>query len=191
MARVLSRDAAQELTDRINDEAVNWKLVMEAWNNSIWLTYNLIDWEDYCTAHIDPPMPVGQRIFSGSPEDDVRLTNLRNLREQGMPVWAIAAAYRASSSNISYLLHHKAKVPRKGDGQAAEYETRKPSRVPVVKTLRKPMVDITRGARRIGVIMNSSPRQITDNRETLRNLYLTELRLASQQIDAAIEALQK
>lgn len=186
MSTRLDRKSALELTREINKGGINWKAVDQAYRYSIHFSLGYVSWLEYCRKALKPEPRPRYRVSRGTPEFEVRRQNFSNLREQGMDLKSIAAAYGISQSVISAML-----VGRRSSSSKDMKFGHTGQRIALSKQLARPVADLASASRRIVRAIDTSPEALRHNREVLRNLYLTELRLATEQLETVIEKLQK
>lgn len=167
-------DESVRVTTRIGSTTpIPWNDVVRAYQGRAWEALGYTCWEHYATG-----------LFQGghpnlTPEE--RVERVLWLREKGMPVRAIAAV---TGENKPATRRAKSNGLRVTDGTG-----RSPNRRALPMQFRKPVVDMSRAARRFAELMQDD--RFRANRANIAREYGPQLRIAYDELSALINAIDE
>lgn len=172
----LSKQGARSITDRIRESGeLDADLLIRAYHGSAHVALDYLNWQAYCRHELAG--------LGGSVVAETRLDLVRKLRLHGMPLRVIAAAMEWKQGAVTELV--------KGEGPRATAKTkpRPMNRVALTTQFRRPIADLDRSSRRLLTL--TADDRLSRNRPLLNDLYLAQMRIARDALDAAIARMEK
>lgn len=174
----LSKAGARSITDRIRESGeLDADLLIRAYHGNAHVALDYLNWQAYC-----------RHEFNGlgrASDPETRLALVRKLRLHGLPLKVIAAATEWKQATVTELV--KGEEPK---ATGREVKKQRPmNRVALTTQFRKPVADLHRSSRRLLTL--TADDRLSRNRSLLNDLYLAQMRIARDALDAAIARMEK